>query len=151
MVRIRESIRIRTVSCFTSIAGRMYTTGSPGIHTYWLRGLLRISGVLRGAPAAPREKAGPLARRTGTNKGHDERTVQAIRTAKHGKGLYKAGVELRQKSRVGYKSVIWCVLYIYNRITLYNCMYIYIPRTHLTPVLIGKDHVLAPKQGSIRF
>ena len=28
---------------------------------------------------------------------------------------------------------------------------VYIPRTHVTFVLIGKDHVLAPKQGSIRF
>ena len=30
-------------------------------------------------------------------------------------------------------------------------IYIYIPRTPLTFVLIGRDHVLAPKQGSIRF
>ena len=28
---------------------------------------------------------------------------------------------------------------------------VYLPRTQLTSVLIGKDHALAPKQGSIRF
>ena len=48
------------------------------------------------------------------------------------------------------------VLYnnVYMDIYLYIVgIYIYIctPRTHLISVLIGKDHVLDPKQGSIRF
>ena len=37
---------------------------------------------------------------------------------------------------------IYVVIYIYTH---------YMPSTHLTFVLIGKDYVLASKQGSIRF
>ena len=40
------------------------------------------------------------------------------------------------------------VLVVFGTIQIHSGIY---PRTQLTSVLIGKDHILAPKQGFIRF